>query len=45
VCAVGRPEEINIKVEEVIDIKDEIPAAETAPSIQTEQEVRLQGCV
>jgi hypothetical protein len=45
VCAVGRPEEVNIKVEEAIDIKDEIPAAETFPSIQTEHEVRLQVCV
>jgi hypothetical protein len=44
-CAVERPEEVNVKVEEVIDIKDEIEGTETFPTIETEHEVRLQGCV
>jgi hypothetical protein len=36
-------EEIGIKVEEAIDIKDEIPEAITFPPIKTEAEVRLWG--
>jgi hypothetical protein len=43
-CAVERPEEVNVKVEEVIDIKDEIEGTEPCLSVQTEHEVRLQGC-
>jgi len=42
-CAVNRTEEISIKVEEAIDIKDEIPEVATFPSIKTECEVRLGG--
>jgi hypothetical protein len=38
-----RNEEVNIKVEEAIDIKDEIPEFTTVPSIKTEHEVRLWG--
>jgi hypothetical protein len=38
---VGGTEEIHIKVEEAIDIKDEIPDDTTFPPIKTEQEVRL----
>jgi hypothetical protein len=37
-------EEVNIKVEEAIDIKDELPEASTVTSVKTEHEVRLQ-CV
>jgi len=36
-------EEVSIKVEEAIDIKTEIPEAESFPPINTEHEVRLQG--
>jgi hypothetical protein len=36
-------EEVTIKVEEVIDIKDGIPEAIAFPSIKTEHEVRLRG--
>jgi hypothetical protein len=45
VCAVDRPEEVNVKVEETLDIKDEILGTETFPSFQAEHEVRLQRCV
>ena len=45
-CDVDGNEEVGIKVEEAIDIKDEIPEALTFPPIKTEQEVRLWGvCV
>ena len=40
-CDVDGTEEVSIKVEEVIDIKDEIPEAITSPPIKTENEVRL----
>jgi len=40
-CSVNSTEEVSIKVEEAIDIKDEIPEAATFPSIKTECEVRL----
>jgi hypothetical protein len=40
--AIDVKEEVNIKVEEAIDIKDEIPEAVFRP-IKTEHEVRLQG--
>jgi len=36
-------EEVSIKVEEAIDIKDEIPEAISFPPIKTEHEVRLCG--
>jgi hypothetical protein len=36
-------EEVNIKVEEAIDIKNEIPEATSFPPINTEHEVRLWG--
>jgi hypothetical protein len=39
-CDVGGTEEGCMKVEEVIDIKDEITEAIIFPSIRTEQEVR-----
>jgi hypothetical protein len=39
-CDVGGCEEVSIKVEEAIDIKDEIPEAITFRSIKTEHEVR-----
>jgi hypothetical protein len=42
-CNVDGFEEVNIKVEEAIDIKDEIPEAITCPTIKTEHEVRLWG--
>ena len=44
-CAVDGTEEVSIKVEEEIDIKDEIPEVITPPSIKTEHEVRLWVCV
>jgi hypothetical protein len=34
-------EEISIKIEEAIDIKDEIPEAISFPPIKTEHEVRI----
>jgi len=44
--AVDGTEEVGIKVEEELDIKDEIKEAIISPSIKTEHEVRLQGvCV
>jgi hypothetical protein len=42
-CAVDGIVEVSIKVEEELDIKDEIPEATTSPSDKTEHEVRLQG--
>jgi len=42
-CDVDGTEKVSIKVEEAVDIKDEIPEAITFPSIKTENEVRLQG--
>ena len=42
-CDVDGTEEVNIKVEEAIDIKDEIPEAASFPPIKTEHEVRLRG--
>ena len=42
-CDVDGTEEVSIKVEEEIDIKDEIPDNITVPEIKTENEVRLQG--
>jgi len=42
-CDVVGSEELSIKVEEAIDIKDEIPDAISFPSIKTEHEVRLWG--
>ena len=44
-CAVNRTEEISIKVEEAIDVKEEAPEAISFPTIKTEQEVRPLGCV
>jgi hypothetical protein len=43
ICAVDGTEEASIKVEEELDIKDEIPEAITSPSIKTECQVRLRG--
>ena len=40
-CDVGGTEEVSIKVEEYIDIKDEFPEAISFPPIKTENEVRL----
>ena len=42
-CDVDGTEEVSIKVEEAIDIKDEIPEATSFPPINTEHEVRLWG--
>jgi len=39
----GVVDEVSIKVEEAIDIKDEIPEAISFPPIKTEHEVRLHG--
>ena len=38
-CDVDRSEEVSIKIEEAIDIKDEITEAIIFPSIRTEHEV------
>ena len=38
-----RTEEVRIKVEEAIHIKDEIPEATSFPPVNTEHEVRLWG--
>jgi hypothetical protein len=40
-CDVDGVEEVNIKFEDIIDIKDEIPEAIAFPPIKTEHEVRL----
>ena len=40
-CDVDGTEEVSIKVEETIDIKDEMPEAISFPPIKTEHEVRL----
>ena len=42
-CDVGGTEEVSIKVEEDVDIKDEFPEAISFPPIKTENEVRLWG--
>ena len=42
-CAADGTEEVSIKVEEELDIKDGITEAIIPPSIKTEHEVRLQG--
>jgi len=42
-CEVDGVEEVSIKVEETIDIKDEIPEDLTLPSIKIECEVRFWG--
>ena len=42
-CDVDGTQEVCIKVEETIDIKDEMPEAITFPPIKTENEVRLWG--
>ena len=42
-CAVDGTEEVSIKVEDELDIKDEIPEAITSPSVKTEHEVRFWG--
>jgi len=42
-CDVDVPEEISKKVEEAIDIQDEIPEAIIFPPIKTKHEVRLCG--
>jgi hypothetical protein len=39
-CDVDGTEDVSIKDEETIDIKDEIPEAKILPSIRTEYEVR-----
>ena len=40
-CDVDGTEEVSIKVEDTIDIKDEMPEAISFPPIKTEHEVRL----
>ena len=42
-CDVDGTEEVTIKVEEAVDIKDEIPEAISFPPIKTEREVKLWG--
>jgi len=42
-CDVDGTEEVGIKFEDAIDIKDDIPEAITFPPMKTEQEVRLWG--
>ena len=40
-CDVDGTEEVGIKIEDDIDIKDEMPEAKTFPPIKTEHEVRV----
>jgi hypothetical protein len=40
-CDVDGTEEVNIKVEDSIDIKDEIPEAVSVPSVKTEHEISM----
>jgi len=40
-CDVDGTEEVFIKVEEAIDLRDEIPEGASFPSIKTEHEVRF----
>ena len=40
-CDGGGTEEVSIKVEDDIDVKDEMPEAISFPPIKTENEVRL----
>jgi hypothetical protein len=40
-CDVDGTGDVSIKVEEVIDIKDEIPEVSVLPPVETEHEVRL----
>ena len=40
-CDVVGTEEVSIKVEEELDLKDEMPEAVSFPTIKTENEVRL----
>ena len=42
-CDVGGTEEVSIKVEKAIDIKDEIPEAISFSPVNTEHEVRFWG--
>jgi len=42
-CDVDGTEEVSIKVEEAVDIKDEMPEAVKCSPIKTELEVRLRG--
>jgi hypothetical protein len=42
-CDVDGTEEVSIKTEEAIDIKDEMPEDTSFPPIETESEVRLLG--
>jgi hypothetical protein len=42
-CAADGTEEVSIKIEEAIDIKDEISEMVVSPSIKTEHEVRFDG--
>jgi len=42
-CDVDGTEDVSIKVEGAIDMKDEIPEAISFPPIKTEHEVRLWG--
>jgi hypothetical protein len=41
ICVVDGTEGVSIKVEEELDMKDEIPEVITSPSIKTEHEVGL----
>ena len=42
-CDVDGTEDVSIKVEDAVYIKDEVPEAISFPPIKTEHEVRLQG--
>ena len=42
-CDVDGTEEVTVKLEEVIDIKDEILETTSFPPVKTEHEVRLHG--
>jgi hypothetical protein len=42
-CSVDGTEEGSIKIEEAVEVKNEIPEALSFPPIKTEHQVRLQG--
>jgi hypothetical protein len=45
-CDVDGTDEVSIKIEEAVEVKDEIPEPISLPPIKTEHQVRLQGvCV
>jgi hypothetical protein len=44
-CAAGETEGVGIKIEEAVDIEDEIPEAVSFSEIKTQPEVKLWCCL